>query len=216
MIEIKNLYLNYIKEYYALYNINLVVEDKQKIAIVGNLESGKTTLLRAICGLEAYSKGEIYLNKTNLKNIDFKKDIDLIYLSANPVFFNNKTVHYNLSYPLKLRGFSEELINKKINRALNNLGIEGLKEEKIKKLSENEKSIVNIARSLLRDADIYLIDDIFKFDEITNKKIAKVFQENFNPDASIIYALNSTNQNLIENLQVSKTYTLTNGSLSNY
>ncbi|MGN1208343.1 MAG: ATP-binding cassette domain-containing protein, partial [Christensenellales bacterium] len=152
MIEVKNLYLSYIKEYYALCNISFTVQDKQKVAIIGEQESGKTTLLRTLCGLESFNHGEIYLNKTNIKNADFKKDINLLYLSSTPIFFNNKTVHHNLAYPLKLRGFPEELINKKINRALDCLGIEGLKEEKIKKLTANEKMIVNIARSLLRDA----------------------------------------------------------------
>lgn len=213
MIEIKNLYLNFIKEYYALFNINLFLEDKEKIALIGDNESGKTTLLRVICGLESYNKGEIYLNNTNLKNINFKKDIDLIYISQSPVFFNNKTVYYNLSYPLKLRGYSTELINRKINRALTTLGLESLKESKIKKLTENEKSIVNIARALLRDADIYLIDDIFKFDEITNKKIAQVLTENLNPNANIIYAIDSKNQYLTEFLCVTRTLSLTNGSL---
>lgn len=213
MIEIKNLYLSYIKEYYALCNINLTVEDNQKVAIIGDPESGKTSLLRSICGLESVTSGEIYLNKTNIKNIDFKKDINLIYLSSNPVFFNNKTVHYNLAYPLKLRGFSEELINKKINRALDNLGLEGIKEQKIKKLTKNEKFIVNIARALLRDADIYLVDDIFIFDELTNKKIANILTETFNPDSSIIFALNKTNEYLTSCLDVSKTYTLTHGAL---
>jgi len=91
MIEVKNLYLNYIKEYSALCNINLTVEDKQSIALVGNNESGKTSLIRCICGLENFNKGEIYLNKINLKNIDFKKDVNLIYLSNNPVFLIIKT-----------------------------------------------------------------------------------------------------------------------------
>lgn len=213
MIEVKNLYLNFIKEYYALYNINLTVNDGQKVAIIGPIESGKTTLLRTICGLENYSKGEIYLNKTNLKNINFKKDINLVYLSSTPIFFNNKTVHHNLAYPLKIRGFSEELINKKINRALNYLGIEGLKEQKIKKLTENEKAIVNIARSLLRDADIYLIDDVFKFDQTTNTKIAQVFNEFLSKDSSVIFALNKSNEYLASVLNTQQSYSLTNGSL---
>ena len=213
MIEVKNLYLNYIKEYYALYNINLTVNDAEKVAIVGEPESGKTTLLRIICGLENYNKGEIYLNKTNLKNINFKKDLNLVYLSATPIFFNNKTVHDNLAYPLKIRGFSEEIINKKINRALDSLGVVGLKEEKIKKLSDNEKAIINIARSLLRDADIYLIDDIFKFDQITNKKIAQVLSENLSKDASILYALNKSNEYLTSVLNVQQIYNMKSGSL---
>lgn len=213
MIEVKNLYLNYIKEYSALCNINLTVEDKEKIALIGDLESGKTSLIRCICGLENFTKGEVYLNKINIKNVDFKKDVNLIYLSSKPVFFNNKSVYYNLAYSLKLRNYSETIINQKINRALDYLGIEGLKEKKIKTLTKEEKAIVNIARSILREADVYLIDDIFIFDKQTNEKIVKVFNENYNPNASIIYSLDTKNKYLAKLLNANKTITLSNGSI---
>ena len=213
MIEVKNLYLNYIKEYSALYNINLVVEDKEKVALIGNNESGKTSLIRCICGLENFNKGEIYLNKINLNNVDFKKDINLIYLSSNPVFFNNQSVYNNLAYSLKLRNYSETMINQKINRALDYLGIEGLIERKIKTLTKEEKLIVNIARSILREADIYLIDDIFTFDKATNEKIAKVFSENYNQNASIIYNLDKSNEYLASILNVNRKIIISNGSI---
>jgi len=214
MIEIKNLYLNYIKEYSALYNINLTVEDNEKIALIGDTESGKTSLIRCICGLENYNKGEIYLNKMNLKKINFKNDINLLYLSSKPAFFQNKSVYYNLAYSLKVRSYSENMINQKINRALDQLGIEGLKEKKIKNLTNDERLIVNIARSILREADIYLVDDIFCFDKITNEKIAKVLTENFNEKASIIYALDNKNANLTKILQTKRTISITHGSLA--
>lgn len=213
MIKVKNLYLNYIKEYSALNNINLTVEDKEKIALVGDLDSGKTSLIRCICGLEKFNKGDIYLNNINLTKADFKTDINLIYLSSNPVFFNNKSVYYNLAYPLKIRNFSDDVINQKINRALDNLGIEGLKEKKVKQLNKDEKQIVNIARSLLRDADIYLIDDIFAFDPQTNEKIAKILLENFNNNASMIFALNNTNTYLTNTLNISRIIKLNYGSI---
>ena len=213
MIEVKNLYLNYIKEYSALYNINLTVQDNERVALIGDNESGKTSLLRCICGLENYNKGEIYLDKTNLKKADFKNDINLIYLSSNPVFFNSKSVYSNLAYSLKIRNYSETMINQKINRALDVLGIEGLKERKIKTLTKNEKIIVNIARSILREADIYLVDDIFCFDNLTNEKIANVLSNAFHEKASIIFALDIKNANLTKTLNVNRTITITNGSL---
>ena len=213
MIEIKNLYLNYIKEYSVLYNINLCLENKEKISLIGDVESGKTSLLRCLCGLEKFNSGEIYLNNHNIKKVNFKKDVNLLYLSSNPVFFNNKSVYYNLAYTLKIRKISDTIINQKINRALELLGIEGLKEQKIKTLSKAEKMVVNIARSLLRDADIYLIDDIFIFDKLTNEKIAKVLKEYLNPEANIIYALNSFNSNISGFLNVNKEYYINNGCL---
>lgn len=214
MIEVKNLYLNYIKEYSALYNINLFVDDNENIAILGNNESGKTSLLRCICGLENYT-GEVYLNKLNLKKINFKNDLDVIYLSSNPVFFNNKSVYYNLSYSLKIREFPESIINQKINRALDLLQIDSLKERKIKELNNNEKLIVSIARSLIRDANIYLIDDIFNFDKITNEKIATILKENLNPNSSKIFVLDKEKDYLLNSLNISKYYFLSNGSIEN-
>lgn len=213
MIEVKNLYLNYIKEYSALYNISLFVDDNENVAILGDNESGKTSLIRCICGLENFSSGEIYLNKINLKKINFKRDVNLIYLSSSPVFFNNRSVYYNLAYTLKLRNYSETIINQKINRALDILQIESLKEKKIKELSPNEKLIVNIARGLLRDADIYLIDDIFLFDKNTNEKIAFILRENLNQKASKIFALDKEKEYLLDHLNTTKKYILSNGSL---
>lgn len=213
MIEVKNLYLNYIKEYSALYNISLFVDDNENVAILGDNESGKTSLIRCICGLENFSSGEIYLNKINLKKINFKRDVNLIYLSSSPVFFNNRSVYYNLAYTLKLRNYSETIINQKINRALDILQIESLKEKKIKELSPNEKLIVNIARGLLRDADIYLIDDIFLFDKNTNEKIAFILRENLNQKASKIFALDKEKEYLLDHLNTTKKYILSNGSI---
>jgi len=213
MIEVKNLFLNYIKEYSALYNINLMVEDKEKVALIGNNESGKTSLIRCICGLENYNKGEVYLNKVNLKKANFKNDVSLIYLSSNPAFFNTKSVYYNLAYGLKIRNFEPTIINQRINRALDILGIEGLKERKIKTLTKEERLVVNIARSILRDADIYLVDDIFCFDKFTNEKIARILSENFNEKASIIYALDNSKAYLTLALKTDRNIKITNGSI---
>lgn len=213
MIEIKNLYLNYIKEYSALYNINLVIEDHEKVILTGDKESGKTSLIRCLCKLENYNKGEIYINKINLKKVNFKNDVNLLYLSSAPVFFNNKTVYYNLAYSLKIRGVSEPTINQKINHALDDLGIEGLKERKVKTLSPAEKQIVNIARAIIREADIYLVDDIFTFDKSTNEKIANILINNFKKNATCIFVLNSENLHLSNQLNISRIIKLTSGSI---
>jgi len=118
-----------------------------------------------------------------------------------------------LAYPLKLRNYSETLINQKINRALDYLGIEGLTERKVKTLTKEEKLIVNVARSILRDADIYLIDDIFSFDKATNEKLAKVFCDNYNKEASIIYNLDKSNEYLAKLLKVDNVINISHGAI---
>ena len=86
MLSIKNLCLKYTREYYALKDINLDVAVGETVALVGEQNSGKTSLLRVIAKLENYDSGEIYINKIPLKKIDFKTDINLGYVPYCPVF----------------------------------------------------------------------------------------------------------------------------------
>lgn len=175
MIEVKRLSLSFTKEYYALCNINLVVEEQERVAIVGESGSGKTTLLRAIAGLEPFTKGEIFINGQNLKSIDFSQDISLGYVSYKPVFFNNKTVLENLKYVLKIRKIDEINAKIKLNQVLKQYNIETIKHLKIKQLSQYQKIAVQLARLSLRKIDIYLIDNIFKNLTKTENKQVIVF-----------------------------------------
>ena len=109
MIKLVNLCLKFTKEYYALYNINISIEDGEKICLLGQTESGKTSILRTIAGLEKEYTGEAFINNQEIKNIDFKYDVNLAYLPKQSVFFLNKTVAYNLEYAIKLRDKIAEL-----------------------------------------------------------------------------------------------------------
>lgn len=213
MIEVKNVYLSYIKEYSALYNISFDVCDGERLAIVGDKESGKTSLLRAIARLEKIDKGEIYLNKININKINFAKDINVVYLSNKPLFFENQSVFYNLEYVLKIRKISDEIINKKIYNALKLLEIENIKELKIKDLTDRERRLVALARAGLRKGDIYLIDDIFGENELENEKIVNFLNAIIDSEASCLFTLNINHLYLLEKLQVTREIHLENGSI---
>ncbi len=161
MIEIKNLYLKYIREYYALYNINLTINDGDSVAFVGGNLSGRTTLLRVIAGLEKYDSGEVYFNNRNLSSVDFKCDVNLGYVPEVPVFFENKSVCDNLKYVLTERKISKTEIEEKINKALIEFNIEKYKNIKIKDLDLYEKYIMCFVRLSLRNLDYLLVDNIF-------------------------------------------------------
>ncbi len=75
MLRIKNLYLRYTREFYALYNINLEIADNERVAFVGEDESGKTSLLRIISKLEKLTKGEVYIRDIPIEKLDYKTDL---------------------------------------------------------------------------------------------------------------------------------------------
>ncbi len=170
MIELKNVYLGYNKEYYALFDINLKFQKGDRAVLVGENGSGKTSLLRVIAGLEKVQKGEIYIDNTPLKNVDFAKDVSLGYLSSKAIFYENKTVLKNLMWALKIRGEDKDIQEKKALEVLKDYNIEHLKDEKVGRLCKSDRRLVQIARLALRPLDILLCDE---FDLQEDNKITE-------------------------------------------
>jgi len=172
MIQVKNLYLKYIREYFALYNINVSVAEGECVAFTGEEHSGRTTLIRTIAGLEKFDNGEIFIAGREIRQIDFKTDIELGYVPVVPVFFENKSVYDNLKYVLSERGYSKNEIENKINNALIDFKIEKYKYIKVKDLDTYEKYLISFVRLTLRDLKILLVDNIFSK---TNEEESEAF-----------------------------------------
>ena len=180
MIEFKHVYLKYTKEYYALYDINLKIDKGETVAVYGLKDSGKSSLLRLITGLEELTKGELYVREIPVKKIDYSSDLSLGYIPYKGNFINRKTVYDNMKYILKVRKVNTAEHETLINNVLIDLNIEGLRDQKIYKLSLYEKYLVSIARLLLRKLDVVLIDNIFEeLSEQENKKILALIKKYF-------------------------------------
>lgn len=161
MLEVKNLYLKFTREYFALYDINMKVEDGESVALVGEDESGKTTLLRVLAKLEKPSKGEVYVKDIQLKKLNYKTDISAGYVPATPVFLEKKSVYENFKYILKERGVNESELENKINQTLIDYSLEKLKDTKVKDLSLDEKYVLSFIRLTFRELELLMIDNIF-------------------------------------------------------
>lgn len=166
MLSIKNLSLKFTKEFYALEDINIDVEPGESVALVGESNSGKTTLLRVIAKLEEFDEGEIYINKIPLKKVDFKTDLSVGYVPCCPVFLENKTVYENFRYILKQHGVQPAEAEKMINNAIIDFSLEKIRDEKIKNIRKEDKYILSLIRLSFRKVDLLLVDNIF--DEISD------------------------------------------------
>ena len=74
MINLTNLCLKFTKEYYALYNINLTIEKGERVCLFGQSESGKTSILRTLAGLEKEYTGDAFINNKDLKTIVYSSE----------------------------------------------------------------------------------------------------------------------------------------------
>lgn len=211
MISVKNLFLKYTREYYALYDINMEIERGESVALVGEEDSGKTSLIRVLAKLENPTKGGVYFDNRPLKKVNFKNDISVGYIPATPVFLEKKTVYENLKYILKARKLRPDVIESKINEAIIEYSLEKIRDEKICNLSVEEKYILSLIRLTFRDLDLLLVDNIFdNLSEIYIEIVVDLIKKLSTKDTALILA--TTNEKIANMICKRKIY-FKNGSI---
>lgn len=129
------------------------------LSIMGPSGSGKTTLLRCLAGLQEYS-GDIFFDEKNINQVPTaKRNIGLV--TQDNTLFPHLTVYENLAFPLKIRKIDKQQISIKINALLEKLQITNLKRELPQNISGGEQQRVAIARSLVYQPKILLLDEPF-------------------------------------------------------
>ncbi len=205
MIKAKNLFLRYTREFYALYNINLDIEDGESVAFVGEDESGKTSLLRIFAKLESPSKGELYIKEIPIEKLNYKTDLQAGYVPASPVFLEKKSVYENFKFALKNWGLSDSEIENKINETIIEYSIEKIKDTKIKDLSLDEKYILSLIRLSFRDLDLLMIDNIFdNISEATSEVAINLIKSLKNKKTTLVVA--TTKEDIAKKLCKRKIY----------
>ena len=162
-IEINNLSFSYNEERKALDNINLVFEKNKKYAIVGESGCGKSTLIKLLMRYYNDYEGSIKIDDNDLKAIyssDLYKNMSMIQQN---VFMFDDTIKENIKL---FANYSDEKVIKACKRSgIYNLierlpnGIDSLVGENGSKLSGGEKQRIAIARSLINDTQILILDE---------------------------------------------------------
>ncbi len=168
---VRHLSKTYIGGYSGINEISFEMNVGEKMVIVGDYSSGKTTILSVLAGLESISSGEMYLNGKLLNNAKIK-DRNIGYLDKKLQLDGTKKVKDIICYPLKLRKIDNNTIAEKLAYIANAFEISGMLSKKVIKLTTYQKTIIALARLLICDRDLYLIDDIF--DNLTSAEIEKI------------------------------------------
>lgn len=187
MFEFKNV------KYLDILDIDyLKINDGEVTCIIGPSGSGKSTLLKLINKLISPTEGKIFYNGTNIEDIDsveYRREVPM--LSQSPVLFNG-TVRDNLLIGRKFQK-SELLDDSTLKNTLKNVDLDVDLDEDISNLSGGEGQRVSIARLMLLDSKVYLLDEPSSaLDDITEdfviKTIVDMAREN---GKSVIYVTHS-------------------------
>ncbi|NJD03217.1 MAG: ABC transporter ATP-binding protein [Ruminiclostridium sp.] len=167
MIHIKNLQHCYGREV-TLKAIDLHIPRNTTCAVIGPSGCGKTTLLYILAGLITPGSGEIHIDGGEVKGIRQATGLILQDLGLLPW----KTVWDNAAMGLKARKLDKNTICEKVSAILDELGIAEHKHKFPNQLSGGQKQRVAIARTLVTDPDILLLDEASSgLDAITKENI---------------------------------------------
>ena len=159
-IELKNLSKPYNKKIEALHDINFTIEDGQFFVLLGPSGAGKTTTLRCIAGLEKIDNGSILFNDESVTE-DQPASRDVCFVFQQYSLYPHYSVYENLAFPLRspMRKLPEEEIKTKVESIASMLKISNKLNNKATQLSGGEMQRVAIGRALVREPNLYLMDE---------------------------------------------------------
>ena len=171
-IEIKNLTVAY-GENIALEDFNLDVEIGSLMALVGPNGAGKSTLIKTILKFLKQITGEIKINGKNLAYVPQRNSVDWDFPTT---LFDVVEMGCYGRVGLFKRVNKEE--KAKVLKAIEQVGMLDFKDRQISELSGGQQQRAFIARALVQEADIYLMDEPFQgVDTTTEKSIVEVLKK---------------------------------------
>lgn len=142
----------------AVNDLNLNIKDGEMVCFLGPSGCGKTTTLRMVAGFEIPTSGEIKIEGRDVTNIPVnKRGIGFVF--QNYALFPHLSVAKNIGYGLENKGMDKNEIKKKVNEALELVGLPNIAERYPTELSGGEQQRVALARVLVMEPSLLLMDE---------------------------------------------------------
>jgi len=157
ILELENIHKSF-GEGPVLNGVSLSVEQGEFITLLGSSGCGKTTTLRIIAGLETPDQGKVLLEGRDVTNLEpNKRDVNTVF--QNYALFPHMNVEQNIGYSLKIRKVPKAEIRKRVRKMLELVQLEGFEKRSPAELSGGQKQRVAIARSLIGEPKLLLLDE---------------------------------------------------------
>ena len=142
----------------ALKGIDLEVKDGEFLVLLGPSGCGKTTLLRCIAGLETVTAGRIFIGDRDVTDLAPRhRNISMVFQSY--AVFPHMTVRSNIGFGLRMRRVSKDEIARRVAEGAALLGLEPFLDRYPAQLSGGQRQRVAVARALVIDAPVLLMDE---------------------------------------------------------
>ena len=196
-IKIRNLGFYYIKNKYILKNISLDIKQNEKIALIGEIGSGKSTIGKLLVKLFSYDEGSIKINNIELSELSIKSLRKIItYIPQHPKLFN-RSLYSNITYGVS------NIKREKVIQLINTINIDSIRSKFLdnldkpvgkygNNLSGGQRQIVWLLRSVLQESNVIILDEPTSSLDESNKKIVMEFINNASKNKTLILITHDT------------------------
>lgn len=203
MIKLDNVSKKFPNGAYGLKNLNLGVEKGEFLFLVGPTGSGKTTVFRLLIRETLPTEGIVVVNNWDLTKLPkskiphFRKSVGMVFQDLKLLF--DRTIFENVSLPLEISGIKQKEAKRKVEEALERVGLIAHKEKFPIQLSGGEMQRAAIARALVLSPDIILADEATgNLDVATSWEITNLLLEINKQGTTVVMATH--NMDIVKNL----------------
>ena len=141
-----------------LDGLNLDIHDKEFVTLLGSSGCGKTTTLRLIAGFLEPNAGKVLLKGEDITGVPpYKRPVNTVFQKY--ALFPHLNVFENVAFGLRLKKLDEDTIRRKVRDMLEVVGWKGFERRSISQMSGGQQQRVAIARSLVNEPEILLLDE---------------------------------------------------------
>src|SRR3989338_9795432 len=163
MIKFDQVSKGYVSGQQALHEVNFQIKPGEMVFLTGHSGAGKTTLLKLIMMIERPTQGQIFVNGQNITAMPrahiplHRRQIGMVF--QNPHLLPNLTAYDNVALPLVIEGFKPYEIKRRVQAALDKVGL--LKKASLlpQQLSSGEQQRVGIDRAVVTTPPVMIADE---------------------------------------------------------
>lgn len=157
IIQLKNINVTFDDDI-IIENLSLNIKDKEFVTLLGPSGCGKTTTLRTIAGFVTPDSGDVIFDGVRINDLPpHKRQVNTVFQKY--ALFTHLNVYENIAFGLRLKKFSEDEIDKKVNEFLGIVNLKGYQKRSIDSLSGGQQQRVAIARALVNSPRVLLLDE---------------------------------------------------------
>ena len=142
----------------AVDDLSLDIKDGEFVTLVGPSGCGKSTTLEMVAGLTQPSEGTVTIDGRDVTNRP-PKDRNIAMVFQNIALFPHMDVYDNISFGLRLRDFEKDEVDRRVDRAVEVLQLEGMLDRMPDELSGGQRQRVAIGRAIVREPAAFLMDE---------------------------------------------------------